>query len=209
MMSVAAVCAPTSTLKMRRMIDLVKQEMLNASSHSKTDKSKPPCIVLDIDDTVIKSTKQCRVIRELLEIYKFAQALKMRIFIVTARIEDPDDTGPAPVESPRDATIKHLEDAGIDRFDQLFMMPRRVFETHKDWSKFKYDVRAKIATDHEIIVNAGDSWTDLMLSEKYEPSEKIRLNNLLSQKTVAAHEYAFLKGCKFARWSIKLPNTRQ
>lgn len=192
-------CTISGHATKRDIIDRIKAALVEASA-AVAKGSKPPCVVLDIDDTVIKSTKQCRAIRELIEIYKFALAMRIKVFIITARIDQP---------GARDQTMIQLLKAGIDTFEKMYMMPTSVYEDHLDWSKYKYAARQEISSKYKIVLNAGDSWTDLYLSSNYQDNVWVLNETVKIEKIVQGFQFALIEGLPLARWSLKLPNAFQ
>ena len=108
-----------------------------------------PCIVFDIDDTLVKDDAP---IPEILHLYTFCKAL-LRCFIVTAR--------PLTANN-KQLTVASLQSFGVDGFSGMYMMPRQAQYTSKAVASFKRKCRAKISRTCTIVANVGDAWTDFL-----------------------------------------------
>lgn len=116
-------------------------------------------VVFDIDDTVLFGTaKKQKIHPVLVDIYKTAIQLGYAVFFITARIDQP---------GAREYTVKQLQANELGQFNDLFLMPVE-YMLGENFSPYKARVRQHLAQQgHNIVLNLGDNWSDLMLLPPY------------------------------------------
>ncbi len=107
--------------------------------------------VFDIDDTLVDENERC--IAPVCRVYKLCLTLGFHCALVTAR---PDTT------HNRRETTKMLRQNRIDEWESLYMMPTNINPTAESVSKYKRSARDDISSRHDIIINVGDMWHDLI-----------------------------------------------
>ena len=158
-----------------------------------------PAIVLDIDETSLsnweeifhndfgfipsgacdlKASSACgqrawdlsaraAAIQPTLDLFNFAKTVKDKnggpvdVYFITGRYEDPVE---------RAATEWNLHKVGYDKWRQLYMRPGSTKGAYV--SKYKTWARTQIETDHTIIANIGDQFSDLVGDQNGDHAEK-------------------------------------
>ena len=116
-------------------------------------------VVLDIDGTILHFKRGGISCGVLALIARKAHQAGLPVFVITARVRR---------GNARQATIKDLEDCGMEPGTyELFLMPER-FLVDQNWSRFKGNVRKTIREKgYTVLINAGDNWGDLLLVPPY------------------------------------------
>ena len=89
------------------------------------------------------------VLKPTLELFNLARAMMIPVFFITGRRDKPD---------LRAATIKNLNDAGYDGWQDLIMRP---LDSQGPVAPYKSGEREKIEKKFRIILNVGDQQSDL------------------------------------------------
>lgn len=119
--------------------------------------SRTHMVVFDIDDTLLHNTSRDRCeavpIEPLQRIYHLARALRIPIYLITAREDGPDG---------RAYTQFQLQCLGFTGFDRLYLRPASAGTSTLNISNFKMECRAMLTrtTGRVILLNAGDQWSD-------------------------------------------------
>ena len=136
-----------------------KRMVLAVCRHLRQHCRRPhPCIVLDIDDTVL-ACRNHRVHRNepLYFIYRYALKHGIKVFFVTARRHS---------FAAQLWTRQQLSLLGYDEYHGLSLMPRK-FVAQRTAAHYKNLVRSTLVRQgHTLLLNAGDQWSDLMVLRK-------------------------------------------
>lgn len=106
------------------------------------DKNINNTVVFDIDGTLVVNEKYCKF--AVIELYYHAIKLGYKVFLITARLRDPDNIT---------FTIEMLEKCGIKNYDGLMMRPYYEIDLYKykrDQRKFLHD------NGYNIVMSVGD-----------------------------------------------------
>ena len=117
--------------------------------------TRAPCVVFDIDDTLIHS-KQGTGIAPTIELAAECAKNGVTVFMVTARGKS---------REAHKFTVEQLARMGIEpsMFARLYLMNRDVFDvTPKGVADFKYHCRQHIRRSHTVLGSVGDNFTDLL-----------------------------------------------
>ncbi len=181
--------------------------------------SKKPCIIVDIDGTILFLNGLFKIIKIPLMkgIIKMCKKCNIDVFLLTSRInvKIPVDENDNCLMN-RDLTELQLEklDIKIDEYKELIMMPLSVLENESNVSGFKYRERFKIKEQgYNILLNIGDNWSDLfvihpckLINENNE--NKIRWMKKTSEKIMTELEWGKIYLGDFPDFSwicVKLP----
>lgn len=134
--------------------------------------SSPPCIVLDIDDTIVRSDDGSPISSIILFAHKAAVEYGYLLYLVTARPEYREN---------REWTVKQLEGLGFYKsgsrpsnsvmrhrraipYVDLYMHSQNNTEEINQYgfSKYKYICRTR-KTRGPVLINIGDQWDDLIV----------------------------------------------
>lgn len=110
-----------------------------------------PCIVLDVDGTVLKNLPNggAKCVLCFRTLARACANANIAIFVVTAR---PDDKG-----YNRKWTVNQLEQCGIEPIAGLYMRPE-----NREFREFKLSARKKIrASGYTVLLSVGDQFADL------------------------------------------------
>ena len=155
-------------------------------------KTKNPCVVMDIDDTVLVSRKN-RIHRSdpLFYIYKYALSQGVKVFFVTAR------RASFPTQL---WTRQQLALLGYDEYHGLTLMPRS-FVAQRTASRYKWLARAQLArSGHTVLLNIGDQWSDLLV---------LPVPGSAPRECASPHQhYGLVSDRDPATLMVKLPNHR-
>ena len=152
-------------------------------------------VVFDIDDTALVDSPQ-RPMPEFERLYHLARDLKYSIFFVTARVDMQDNTA---------LTKQQLLENGFGHFDDLFMMPAE-YLPHPNFSLYKYKMRQALHdSGYNIVLNAGDTWHDLMLLPPWQTraSHIAKINQLMD--SVPRKDYIIFQPPDLAWMAVKFP----
>jgi hypothetical protein len=145
-------------------------------------------VVFDIDYTLIADPYQDVVFPGMLELYKLVQKLGMKVFIVTARIDQPSHVK---------QTIEQLDRLGFTNYNGLDLMPISYLHD-PNFSLYKYKARQDIMKQCSIVLNVGDTPHDLGLLPPYAP---LSIINKLSP------DLFYIFSAQDPSWiSVKFPN---
>ncbi len=126
----------------------VGKETIDILSQINMNMFPNPCIVFDIDDTLIDS-KSGSIIRPIHDVYRYADQLGYTLFIITARDS-----------SSRNYTNKQLHTKDITGYSGLFMIDHIDLEIR---GKRKAEYRELIEkSGYQIIMNIGDDPQDFV-----------------------------------------------
>lgn len=113
-----------------------------------------PCIVLDIDGTVLLNERDGAT-RCVLHFHSLVSACTQNditVFCVTARPEDPDN---------RAYTMRQLEKCGVTPVAKVYMRA-----PDAEYATYKYRARRNIAAHgFTVLLTVGDQWADISLKE--------------------------------------------
>ena len=114
--------------------------------------SKPPCVVFDIDQTLLDGEL---ALEEACSFLRWCKRGGIFVFGVTARTKEEE----AKLRS-------QLDKVGI-RMDGIDMMPRMRGElTFKEVADYKLACRSRIAEEHSILFSVGDQWSEFATEEQ-------------------------------------------
>jgi predicted secreted acid phosphatase len=142
----------------------------------------------------IYNTKIQSVVKAVRNIYYRLLSMEVPVFLITARPDDPET---------RLLTQKELEQVGVIRYQELYMMPSSLYEGATGYiiGYFKSEQRNKVTEGHQIILNVGDQWTDLFRLEQFESFLK---NQGLLEKALP-EDYVYASNMFIDSWlSVKL-----
>lgn len=182
----------------RRYLDNLAREFPHAKSRM--------AVVLDIDDTVLTSEAQPRVIAAARRVYQTAVAHGMQVWFVTARPDSP---------AARRDTQEQLASHGFPSFAGLVLMPC-AHARHNNFSPFKADVRTQLQTKHglHLVLAMGDAWHDLFWEPPHVPRHVQRNERAVQAlRESLMRNFPSHKGYAIAAWpgsgtawvSVKMP----
>jgi predicted secreted acid phosphatase len=121
------------------------------SEQSQKEHTKPPLVIFDIDDTLLKTEtlKKFPMLEGMeptITFFKFVQELGLRTVIITGRTED-----------RRDLTVQNLNKVHIKNYDKLIMKKNKQEDKISD---YKLKERIKLSKKYTIIANVGDQMSD-------------------------------------------------
>lgn len=124
---------------------------------------KRPCIVLDIDQTIVRNNGTA--IAPVIKFAKRVHKAGYKIYLVTARPDWPENrlwtVGQLKKLGIEDARRPHARSSIL--YHGLFMMPQKIYNSNaSNFSKYKYVCRIKHIKEN-ILINVGDQWDDLLL----------------------------------------------
>ena len=155
-------------------------------------------VVFDIDETIlindskIDACYHARPNPSMMKVYRLCLRLKIAVYFVTARRLSDDNY---------DWTTKQLQCIGAGRYAELHMCPESYRLSYARISEFKKRARARIArkSGRQIILNAGDQWTDtVQLSSNKELNELAATDN--------KSYWLFQPMDREVQWQLKLPD---
>ena len=153
---------------------------------------KNPCIVLDIDDTVLLC-RTTRIVRNepLFLIYKYALSRGVKVFFVTARRAS---------FPTRLWTMQQLALLGYGEYHGLNLMPR-AFVAQGTASRYKWLARSELVRrGHTVLLNVGDQWSDLLV---------LPVPGRAPRECASPHQhYGIVSEGEPATLLVKLPNHR-
>ncbi len=150
----------------------------------------PPAAVFDIDETLLRNhpTNDDKVSVHPVgkRMYDWAAQNNVTVFLLTARRKSPDAFAFAK---------KQLAALGYDlsAVRKVYMVSSEYDDDEDAGAAFKRTVRTRIARAHSIVLNAGDRWGDVTLSER-RPSGAPAKNTYVG---VVSNEPGVLQGIKF------------
>lgn len=145
-----------------------------------------PSAVFDIDDTLITNGQANS---QIVRLYEFCRRKGIHLHIVTARSEN-----------IRRNTVQLLSDNGINHYESLVMMRGHALDCKRAVSEFKHAARASIQKKSNIVVNVGDTWTDLT-QYPFHPSVRQTVGEL--EKASPYLTYISRWPCLKLRWSAE------
>jgi len=166
-----------------------------------------PCIILDIDGTILKLIDKFSVspIPLMSDIIKFCKEKNIKIFFITSRknieIHNYID---GTVLMNRDLTKKHLSDVDIEieHDDDLYMLPNEygVYDVsfYKEYSRNDIEIKG-----YTILLNVGDRWSDLINNKRFEMHLSERHNE---EELNVFKNFFILKFYNTKYYSIKYPD---
>lgn len=122
---------------------------------------KPPCVVFDVDETLIlnhpTNEDAFKVQNVGKALYQHAAQYNVPIFLVTARAKS---------QWAKNYLMKQLQHAGYDttKIAGIYMQAKAWIDNEDGGAVFKHAAREKIGKTHTIVVNAGDRWSDVVTS---------------------------------------------
>ena len=153
---------------------------------------KPPAVIFDIDETLLRNRDDDRVsVQDAGQrMYEWAAANRVDIYLVTARRKSPDAFAYAK---------KQLSKLGYDLsvVRKIYMVNKEYDEDEDAGARFKRTIRKRLAQTHSIVLNAGDRWGDITLSDhrpKGAPAD-----SQMYMGVVSGGEAGQLQGIKFPR----------
>jgi len=120
---------------------------------------KPPCVVFDVDETLIRNNYNdddtFKVHRVGKSLFDFTAFKNIPIYIVTARAKS---------KWALQYLMKQLRAAGYDdtKIKGIYMQPKEFIDNNDGGAAFKAQARKKIGAEHTIVLNAGDRWGDVI-----------------------------------------------
>lgn len=153
---------------------------------------KTPAAIFDIDETLLRNRDDDRVTVQSAgrRMYEWAAANGVAIYLVTARRKSPNAF---------EYAKKQLSELGYDlsAVRKVYMVNQEYDEDEDAGARFKRTVRKRLAQTHSIVLNAGDRWGDITLSDrrpKGAPKE-----TRMYMGVVSGGETDQLQGIKFPR----------
>jgi predicted secreted acid phosphatase len=155
-------------------------------------------VVFDIDETILINDKKidaCYHARPnpgMMKIYRLCLRLQIAVYFVTARPLSDDNY---------DWTTKQLQCIGAGKYCELHMCPESYRASPAKVSEFKKKARARISrkSGRQIVLNAGDQWTDtLQMSSNKEVNAFISKDN--------RSYWLFQPLDREVLWQLKLPD---
>jgi predicted secreted acid phosphatase len=113
-----------------------------------------PCVVLDIDGTVLLNRKDgsSACVRHFTSFCDACHANDIGIFCITARPDDPYN---------RRYTMRQLEKCAVGPLQHLYMRPERA-----DYGTYKHKARADVEKKgYSILLTVGDQFADIMRTD--------------------------------------------
>lgn len=113
-----------------------------------------PCVVLDIDGTVLLNSSggPTRCVRHFKSLCDACSSNGIALFCVTARPEDPTN---------RAYTLRQLEKCGIQPIKKVYMRP-----SGSEYAKYKYNARKDVGkAGHTVLLTIGDQFADISLKD--------------------------------------------
>ena len=155
-------------------------------------------VVFDIDETIlindpkIDACYHARPNPGMMKIYKLCLRLQIAVYFVTARRLSNDNY---------DWTTKQLQCVGAGKYVELHMCPESYRVSASKISEFKKRARARITrkSGRQIVLNAGDQWTDMLhMSSSQEVNAFISKDN--------RSYWLFQPLDREVLWQLKLPD---
>lgn len=174
-----------------------------------------PCIVLDIDQTIVRSNGA-----PIRSVIRFAHTAVTEygytLYLITARPDFPenrrwtlDQLGKLGFQSAATAKPYHRRSIVYQR---LFMMPMAIYNKQaSNFSKYKFVCRTRHIPD-QILINIGDQWDDLILRPPIDVSHHKVHNHLYDLEhhhKMTTRNSGVLAGVNISPCSlisVKLPN---
>jgi predicted secreted acid phosphatase len=148
----------------------------------------PPAAIFDIDETLLRNRGDDRVSVQPVgrKMFEWATKNNVAIFLLTARRKSPDAFAYAK---------KQLSALGYDlsAVRKTYMVSRAYDGDNDAGARFKRNIRRRIASSHSIVLNAGDRWGDVTLSDQ-PPTNAPNRNVYMG---VVSGESGVLQGIKF------------
>ena len=122
--------------------------------------AQKPCIVLDIDGTILlnESNGSTKCVRHLTALADACVAHGIAIFCITARPDEEDN---------RAYTLRQLEKCRITKVEHVYMRPARA-----EYGSYKFNARQDVAAKgYKILLTIGDQFADIAAED---PPEEIR-----------------------------------
>lgn len=149
---------------------------------------KPAAAVFDIDETLLRNRKDDKVSVQPVgrRLFEWAAANGVDIFLLTARRKSSDSF---------EFAKKQLSALGYDlsAVRKMYMVSQEFDADHDAGARYKRTMRERISKTHSIVLNAGDRWGDVTLSDE-RPADAPRDNVYMG---VVSDEPGVLQGIKF------------
>ena len=158
-------------------------------------------VVFDIDETILLNDPKvdacwnARPNPGIMKIYRLCLRLNIAVYFVTARRLS---------DSNYEWTTKQLQCVGAGKYAELHMCPESYRASPAKISEFKKRARARIArrSGRNIVLNAGDQWTDtLQFSTVKEVNAFMKTDN--------KSYWLFQPIDREVLWQLKLPDRSQ
>ena len=154
--------------------------------------------VFDIDETIlindpkIDACYHARPNPGILKMYRLCLRLHIAVYFVTARRLSDDNY---------EWTTKQLQCIGAGQYAELHMCPESYRVSPAKVSEFKKKARARITrkSGREIVLNAGDQWTDML-----QMSSTKEVNAFISKDNKSY--WLFQPIDREVLWQLKLPD---
>ncbi len=155
-------------------------------------------VVFDIDETIllndpkVESCWNARPNPGIMKMYRLCLRLNIAVYFVTARRLS---------DSNYEWTTNQLKCVGAEKYAELHMCPESYRVSSAKISEFKKRARARInkKSGREIVLNAGDQWTDtLQMSSNKEINAFIEKDN--------KSYWLFQPLDREVMWQLKLPD---
>ena len=173
-------------------------EIIRREDHENHCNYLDSAVVFDIDETILindRKIEACYGARPnpgMMKVYRLCIRLNIAVYFVTARrLTDENYTD----------TTRQLQCIGAGKYAELHMCPESYRVSPAKISEFKKRARARIArkSKRQIILNAGDQWTDtLQMSSSKEVNAFIEKDN--------KSYWLFQPIDREVRWQLKLPD---
>lgn len=155
---------------------------------------KPPAVIFDIDETLLRNREDDRVSVQPVgkRMYEWAARNGIDVFLLTARRKSPDAFAYAK---------KQLSKLGYDLSPvrKMYMVSRDYDQYDDAGARFKQTIRKRISETHSIVLNAGDKWGDVTLSEQQPDNAPDDARDNLYMGVVSGGEPGLLQSIKFPR----------